>query len=637
MKDLAWHSNNIPATALALGKHASVCEHLSQSLKQLTGLPSESTSKAKLGFVRLFPLCLISYNVAAFVPPDSAGQRTAPLKILQHAYPLSQLREQQVAHLRSPKPRAKLLAMRDNKLSIDTGSYTTGIDPIDDGLATPAFRRDLQKAAPQLVSKFDNIRRNKNHQLEEYGRKHNRVKADLIKKQATAVSSDNGNERGDSDRSSGLGSSTDGSSVSPQPYEQPGATSPAKVKVPPPASTRSNTTNVTTATARVRKTLTSSEAVLTMQIQIRLIPAIKLLTAPVTTRETRAQAKAQAQVALDFANANKTSLPLQARCSFYIAHATYDPQDPTTTQDAVNWFQRATEASEADYPEGQWAQEWLNRYESLNMGSRPSSSSSWISTLSNNVWNAVFRKNSSAEDSTSAPELKPPPAPFWRLLSNENMSVPKETRKNYSRIPSFSTMYSGETARSNSAKVASPTSPNSGTSSVSQDHHNLKRSPKCPPGKAGKSFELVNSPEPIYEDDHESAEGEERISAKVPVDLVDASSPNPGSSSSDYYVTPGSGARKRRSTNAISASQSDPNSPSTTNSSSSASASTALTLPPPSPNTHHSRAQSISLAYPTAPFSPVTANSIASHSYALSEGARSSDNLISRNKKRLSI
>lgn len=260
-----------------------------------------------------------------------------------------------------------------------------------------------------------------------------------------------------------------------------------------------------------------------MQIQIRLIQAIKLLTASVTTPATRAQASAHAHAALKYAIENNASPPLAARCAFYIAHAIYDPKDDNTTQNAVNWFQRATDAAEGDYPEGQWAQEWLNRYESLNMDSRPGSSSSWISRASESVWNAVFRRNSGPEDPDSAPALplKPRPAPLWRLGENTRQANYNQA-KGFQRIPSYSTWNSGETPSPTSAKEAGLTAPNSvkeaspiaptstkegsPTTPVHDyyDTYGVKWSPNHLYGKGkvinGQEFELVFSPEPFSPD-----------------------------------------------------------------------------------------------------------------------------------------
>jgi hypothetical protein len=260
-----------------------------------------------------------------------------------------------------------------------------------------------------------------------------------------------------------------------------------------------------------------------MQIQIRLIQAIKLLTASITTPATRAQASAHAHAALKYAIENNASPPLAARCAFYIAHAIYDPKDDNTTQNAVNWFQRATDAAEGDYPEGQWAQEWLNRYESLNMNSRPGSSSSWISRASESVWNAVFRRNSGPEDPDSAPALplKPRPAPLWRLDENTRQANYKRA-KGFQRIPSYSTWNSGETPSPTSAKEAGLTAPNSAkeaspiaptsTKEASPttpihdyyDTYGVKWSPNHLYGKGkvinGQEFELVFSPEPFSPD-----------------------------------------------------------------------------------------------------------------------------------------
>jgi hypothetical protein len=273
-----------------------------------------------------------------------------------------------------------------------------------------------------------------------------------------------------------LSTSSDSNPSSPPAGQQPQATTQAKTRValststdsspsslpgsPPPFKQQTETSTHTkssallstltetstdgsaTSSAGARK-VSSSQAVLTMQIQIRLIPVIKLLTAAVTTPSTRARALEQAHAAFQYAKDRNASPPLLARCSFYIAHATYDSKDSRTTQEAVTWFQRAVEADEADYPEGQWAQQWLNRYESINLDSRPSTGSSWLANISNNMWNAVFRSNGTSEDPGPQPALKPRPGLLWRLYSNENT---RPAKAGFGRVPSFTTWNSGEIA-----------------------------------------------------------------------------------------------------------------------------------------------------------------------------------------------
>jgi hypothetical protein len=387
-----------------------------------------------------------------------------------------------------------------------------------------------------------------------------------------------------------LSTSTDSSPFSPPdsppPFKQPLATTSAKNRVAPSKSTstqskqqtetstqtkssaplstltENSTDGSATSSARARK-VSSRQAVLTMQIQIRLIPVIKLLTAAVTTPSTRARALELAHAAFQYAKDHNASSALLARCSFYTAHATYDSKDNRTTQDAVTWFQRAVEADEGEYPEGQWAQQWLNRYESVNMDSRPSTGNSWIATISNNVWNSVFRAKSSSEDQDSQPALKPRPGFLWRLYSNENT---RPAKSGFGRVPSFTTWNSGETASQagegssqagealppssareaspiapSPAKEASPTilsyakypsptffgyakesipgTPSSATSSGTQDHYGLKWSPGHPFGKGkvlyGRDFELVFSPDMISpiqaipEEEHEHGEDEQ--------------------------------------------------------------------------------------------------------------------------------
>ena len=576
--------------------------------------------------------------------------------------------------------------MEDNKLLNDTTSDPTGVDAVDDGLATPEFREELGALAPHLLEQYDSIRRRMELQLEEAERRCNQIKADLAKDKANFLSSLNqaqGSLGGASNGSSDRTRSTDSSSVllqfkqqpqattqaktrvalststdsnptsppanrhpqattkakqrvalststdsnpasppasqqlqtttkakervalststdsfgsipaSPPPYKEPQATTQAKTRVALSTSTSSDPASVSTqnkqqsetstgakrsmlstdtgtdssgtSSARARK-VSSRQAMLTMRIQIRLILVIKLLTASVTTPETRARALALAHEALQYAQDNNAPPALQARCSFYIAHATYDQKDSRHTQDAVVWFQRAVEADEGEYPEGQWAQEWLNRYESLNMESRPNTGSSWIANISNNVWSAVSGANAPSEESDPQAALKPRPGFFKRLYSNENTRSAKNNYPGFRRIPSYTTWNSGEAASQTGegaspgsikeaspivlryAKVPSPTTPSpakeaaspqtpsSGASTRTQDYYGVKWSPGHPFGKGkilgGREFDLLQSPEMMspfqvipeeaYQEERHEEEQPQHLPANVHGGLVDA-------------------------------------------------------------------------------------------------------------------
>jgi hypothetical protein len=255
---------------------------------------------------------------------------------------------------------------------------------------------------------------------------------------------------------------------------------------------------------KARNAVTTSEALVTIQIQIRLLPVLQILKTSDLTPSDRLRARDLAQSALQYANDCEASLPLAARCSFYIAHTYYDRDDKTTLRNAVAWFERATEASEADYPEGQWAQEWLNHYESVRIDadSRPSTAESWGYRVVNSVWSVLSggarsTGSSSAAVSPSAP--KPPTNPSSRLYSNSSGRAAFPRLTTGERLPSF----------------ASSTSPSSGTSTGTKDHHGLKWSPNSPFGKGeilhGQRFPLVQSPEPIDPIAEEDENEEEKL------------------------------------------------------------------------------------------------------------------------------
>jgi hypothetical protein len=290
-------------------------------------------------------------------------------------------------------------------------------------------------------------------------------------------------------------------------------------------STKSNGEQENTNSPRARHAVTTSDALLAIGMKLKLLPVVQILKTPDLTPSDRTRARELAQAALEYANERNASLPLAARCCYYIALTYYDRNDQTTLPDAVAWFGRATEASEADYPEGQWAQEWLNRYASVKIDadSRPGTAGSWFSTgnrVLSGVWNMITRTNnnepssSSAAVSPSAP--KPRPNPLWRMYSNGSNSGAAQKQGPEERDP---------TSPSTDNATISP------SSSATQDLHGLKWSANAPYGKGevikGQQFELVQSPEPINSIVEEEEEEEKPIPANVLGGLVDASALKP--------------------------------------------------------------------------------------------------------------
>jgi hypothetical protein len=296
-------------------------------------------------------------------------------------------------------------------------------------------------------------------------------------------------------------------------------------------STESNGEQDNTHAQRARHAVTTSDALLAIGMKLKLLPVVQILKTSDLTPSDRTRARDLAQAALEYANERNVSLPLAARCCYYIALTYYDRNDQTTLPDAVAWFGRATEASEADYPEGQWAQEWLNHYASVKIDadSRPGTAGSWFSSgnrVLSGVWNMITRSNSNEPSSSSAAlspsPPKPRPNPLWRMYPNGSNS--------------------GATQKQESEEPPSPStdnatiSPSSGTSSATQDFHGLKWSANAPYGKGeiikGLQFEMVQSPEPINpiaEEDEEKP-----IPANVLGGLVDASALKPAYPLSRY-------------------------------------------------------------------------------------------------------
>jgi hypothetical protein len=462
---------------------------------------------------------------------------------------------------------------------IDTERAATANNPTDGGLTTPAFRQELQETAPHLVNRFDLIN----------GRRHNHAGESSTQNRTTALSDESRHDIHlnrsptlsiDSDFSTPetLVNSIPSTGVSIELSDPPQVATraarrttifdsdprnnptwsntgirsydsarndhsqrssngkPGNDGTPGDNGTRSNNgtssigTRSETSSASDRRSsnaIKASEAILTMRIQIRLVPVIHLLTAADSTHADRLRARKLAHEALDYAKQCGTSLPLVARCSFYLAHTYYDQQDSRYTETAVNWFQRATDASEAGYPEGQWAQEWLNRYESVNMAadSRPltAGSASWPAGTVNSVWNRLTRSQSNSSS---------PISPAARVPRGE-------------RVPSFSTTSSSSSSSSATAASSS--------SADTRDHHSLEWFPNSTWGKRetlpGQRFELVQSPEPI---DGLPEDEEQHMPANVLGDLVGAGALSPtvqrlprhqpypaAGHGSDYYVPPG--------------------------------------------------------------------------------------------------
>lgn len=491
-------------------------------------------------------------------------------------------------------------------LSIDTGPDTTGKEPTDERLTSPAFRQELERLAPELVEKFDIISRSRSEDLEKYGQLYLKTKSDLIKVQeATSLQDDNDgrdvhavhnpfdeNEnispvtKTDSINSSaafglreevvrtrmnlfGCAPSSvarSGASNSSVVFERPQAKaakemivlsdstrSPmtttaqsnssvgsgrpqvekSKRRIALTDSTKSNDDQGSAQSTRAVHAVTTSDALLAIRMNIKLVPAVQILMTSDLTPSDRLRAREHAQAALQYANECDASVALAARCCFYIAHSYYDRDDKTTLPVAVAWFERATEASGGDHPEGQWAQQWLNHYASVKIDadSRPSTAGSWFSSgnkVLNGVWNMITKTNSnessSAPVSPSAP--KPRPKPLWRMYSIGSNPTADQKQGLEERQPS-----------SLPTKNAS-ISPISDTSSTTQDLHGLKWSANAPYGKGeiinGQQFELVQSPEPINPIAEEDEEEEKQISTNVLGGLVDAAALKPAYPLSRY-------------------------------------------------------------------------------------------------------
>lgn len=538
-------------------------------------------------------------------------------------------------------------------LTIDPTLAAAEQEPADAGLTTPGFRQELEETASPLLNKFDCIIHKKNNQIESFARRYNRAREDLLRQNATVIldesSRPSSTTRGKRSGSTSVVTSSTGDTERSPVAGGPAASSQASNRLLPTAtrgehrialtdSTRNNgALQVTTSSTSLIKPTTTNEKVLEIKVKLRLIPVIKLLTTSDITPAVRSQAQDLAHSALRFAKEENASDALMARCSFYIAHTHYDREDRNTVQDVVNWFERAAAASEAGYPEGQWAQEWLNRYHSLTMedDSRPSTAGSWMSSIGSAVWNAVWSMKSSAVPTSalgSPTSAQQRPETMSRHYSAD--SAPRKQARG-ERIPSFTT--------ASTTTTASSVRRSSNGSINNRDHHGAPWSPKSLWGKGeilpGRRFERTHSPEPVNEEDEEDEDEEdEDEEAHLPVlndvrgGFVEAGALSPAMkrssasrpSISHAYIPPGVEPplvhRAPRNTNFTSPPES-PSSPGSSN--------VNAKIPSRSHyfvSNHHSRAQSTALDYPSQPlpFSPQT--------YAVSEGAVSP-----RNRKRGSL
>jgi len=145
---------------------------------------------------------------------------------------------------------------------------------------------------------------------------------------------------------------------------------------------------------------------LEVDIKLRLLPITHLLTKANQTEANIRSARNLAHAALEHAKARRAHPALIGRCCFYVASSHWDPKDTTAAQDAMLWFQRATDASAAGYAEGHWAREWLNYWESKNMSpttsSRPGTAGSWLGGAVGNVWSFLTSSGSKAKPRSKA-------------------------------------------------------------------------------------------------------------------------------------------------------------------------------------------------------------------------------------------
>lgn len=201
------------------------------------------------------------------------------------------------------------MATAETQQSTPSAHSTVEESPSND---TSRFRQDLQVLIPSFVERFDAIVQGKDDVIEEYGFLYNRARHDLAIARATK------------------------------------ARKPSVPSVEPVKPTRSwshwSGASLPRTTAP-KEGVTANEGHLTMRIQLRLLPVLCILKNPNRSPAARSEAKAVAQQVSQYALDNNASNPLIARCSYYVAHSYLNLNDKTPSQDALNWFQRATEAS----------------------------------------------------------------------------------------------------------------------------------------------------------------------------------------------------------------------------------------------------------------------------------------------------
>ncbi|OQO05647.1 hypothetical protein B0A48_09739 [Cryoendolithus antarcticus] len=186
-----------------------------------------------------------------------------------------------------------------------------------------------------------------------------------------------------------------------------------------------------------------------IEVKLRLLPAVHLLTKASQTRHDRNEAIRIAAETRAFVTRCKGTTALEARCQYYIAIAHNDDPKIPNNDRARRHYELAREATLGGYPEGRWAGQWLNHWECLNDQRSPTAKiASWAYSTAASVIEYV-RGSPTTPSKPNRGDSEDDP--FGRDRRSLTDMSPIEGRGE--RIPSFSTWRSSDAG---SPQAASP-------------------------------------------------------------------------------------------------------------------------------------------------------------------------------------
>ncbi|KAK6431600.1 hypothetical protein LTR95_012238 [Oleoguttula sp. CCFEE 5521] len=190
-----------------------------------------------------------------------------------------------------------------------------------------------------------------------------------------------------------------------------------------------------------------------IEVKLRLLPAVHLLTKANQTAHDRNKAIRIAAETRTFVTKFKGTTALEARCQYYIAIAHNDDPKIPSNDRARRYHELAREATLGGYPEGRWAGQWLKHWECLIDRRSPTTKiASWAYSTAASVISYV-RGSPTTPIKPNRSDLEQDP--FGR--DRQSLSDISPIEAGGERIPSFSTW------RSSDAGSPQATSPEAGT------------------------------------------------------------------------------------------------------------------------------------------------------------------------------